>query len=168
MIVTLIYKDIINTLTLPEKIEGQFWIEVEEKKQLISIEGLDNKWIMTSNRKAQILNENKEKIREVELKENDMYTVKIGEEFASIFTEKLTEDRQTYTKLKIDKDIEISIGRNETNEICFKNNFVSSSHAILIYRNKYWIIKDNQSTNGVFINGRKEKATRIGISALVE
>ena len=158
MIVTLIYKDIINTLTLPEKIEGQFWIEVEEKKQLISIEGLDNKWIMTSNRKAQILNENKEKIREVELKENDMYTVKIGEEFASIFTEKLTEDRQTYTKLKIDKDIEISIGRNETNEICFKNNFVSSSHAILIYRNKYWIIKDNQSTNGVFINGRKEKA----------
>src|SRR5699024_5479729 len=112
---------------------------------------------ITSNRKAQILNEKQEKIKEVELTENAMHTIKIEDELALIFTEKLTEDRQTYIKLKIDKDVEISIGRSETNIICFKNNFVSSTHAQLTYRNKYWIVKDNKSTNGIFVNGKREK-----------
>lgn len=157
MIVTLIYKDTINSITLPEKVEGQFWIDTDEKKQVISIEGNENKWAITSNRKAQILNEKQEKIKEVELTENAMHTIKIEDELALIFTEKLTEDRQTYIKLKIDKDVEISIGRSETNIICFKNNFVSSTHAQLTYRNKYWIVKDNKSTNGIFVNGKREK-----------
>ena len=156
MIVTLIYKDTINSITLPEKIEGQFWLDTEGKKQIISIEGNENKWILSSNRKAQILDEKNGKIKEVELKENMMQTIKIEDDLALIFTERLTDDRQTYRKLRVKDDMEITIGRSETNTICFKNNFVSSTHAKLIYKNKYWIIKDNKSTNGIFINGKRE------------
>ena len=43
MIVTLIYKGNLNTITLPSRIEGQFWIGTKEEKDIISIEGIERK-----------------------------------------------------------------------------------------------------------------------------
>ena len=43
----------------------------------------------------------------------------------------------------------------------FKNDFVSAIHAKLSYHNKYWLIKDNISTNGIFVNGKKEKVKEL-------
>ena len=155
MIVTLIYKDTINAITLPQKKEGQFWLGTDEEKEIISIEGSNEKWELKSSKKVKIL-EHKEKT--IELKENTIIKIQKGETIGLIFTEPLTEDRQVYTKKVIKKDIGISIGRSEENAICFKNDFVSSVHAKLAYHNKYWLIKDNNSTNGIFVNGKKEKA----------
>ena len=36
MIVTLIYKEKLNTITLPNKKEGQFWLGTDEEKEIIS------------------------------------------------------------------------------------------------------------------------------------
>ena len=155
MIVTLIYKEKLNTITLPNKKEGQFWLGTDEEKEIISIEGSNEKWELKSSKKVKIL-EHKEKT--IELKENTIIKIQKGETIGLIFTEPLTEDRQIYTKKVIEKDIGISIGRSEENAICFKNDFVSSVHAKLAYHNKYWLIKDNNSTNGIFVNGKKEKA----------
>ena len=155
MIVTLIYKEKLNTITLPNKKEGQFWLGTDEEKEIISIEGSNEKWELKSSKKVKIL-EHKEK--SIELKENSIIKIQKGETIGLIFTEPLTEDRQIFTKKVIKKDIGISIGRSEENAICFKNDFVSSVHAKLAYHNKYWLIKDNNSTNGIFVNGKKEKA----------
>ena len=155
MIVTLIYKDEINSITLPNKIEGKYWIGTKEKKNLIGIEGNENKWVIKSNKKIKVVTENNIEIKSKEINLNTISRVKVGDEIALLFAEELTKDRQKYKKLIIDKDIGISIGRGNENVFCYKNDFVSNVHAKLSYHNKYWLIKDNQSTNGIFVNGKR-------------
>jgi Fe2+ or Zn2+ uptake regulation protein len=36
-----------------------------------------------------------------------------------------------------------------------RNNYVSEQHAIVLFKNNTWFIRDKQSTNGTFINGIK-------------
>jgi pSer/pThr/pTyr-binding forkhead associated (FHA) protein len=62
-------------------------------------------------------------------------------------------------KLK-DKDLktletdkaEITIGRNENNDICIDNLGVSKKHARIFRRNGEYIIEDLKSTNGTLLN----------------
>ena len=53
MFVNLIEPERMFTLTLPEKIKGQYWIRDIDKKgnrrRLLSIEGINNEWIAKSN-----------------------------------------------------------------------------------------------------------------------
>ena len=59
MVVNLIKTDRMFSLTLPEKVKGQFWLnDFDEKgafRQLVSIEGIDGKWYVKSNKKAAII-----------------------------------------------------------------------------------------------------------------
>ena len=66
MIVTIISKKHINTISLPEKIKGQFWLYettdlVEER--LINIEGINDEWIMKSTRQVKIIDTNNSVLR---------------------------------------------------------------------------------------------------------
>ena len=159
MIVTLIYKEHLKTTILPKKVEGQFWLETEDDKQAIGIEAQAGKWYIKSNKKAKILDEKCEEIQKLELVPNMKNTIKIKDEEAILFSEPLTDDRQQYTKKIIKNNAEIKIGRDEiSNTIVFKNKFVSYEHATLEYRNKYWLLRDNDSTNGIFVNGKREKS----------
>lgn len=45
------------------------------------------------------------------------------------------------------------IGRDFTCGVCINDNKVSSQHAILLYRNEKFRIKDNLSVNGTIVNG---------------
>lgn len=166
MLINFIYKDELNTITLPSKIEGQYWINYNNKK-IISIDGNDNAWNLVSNRKAKVLDENDNIQKKTALTKNCLRKIKIGEDIATIFTEPLTENRQKYIRKNISKDIEISIGRENNNVIVFKNDFVSSNHAILTYRNNYWSIKDNNSINGVYVNGKKIKEKNLDFGDVI-
>ena len=157
MIVTLIYKEMLNTITLPSKKEGQFWLGTEQEKEIISIEGNEDRWILKSNKKVSILGMNGINEKSIELKENAIVKVKKEDVEGLIYTEPSTDDRQIFSKKIVKNELEVSIGRSVENIICYKNDFVSSVHAILSYRNKYWLIKDNNSVNGVFVNGKREK-----------
>jgi pSer/pThr/pTyr-binding forkhead associated (FHA) protein len=47
------------------------------------------------------------------------------------------------------------IGRLETNEICIKEQHVSRQHATIEYQDGMFVITDNGSANGVFINDQR-------------
>lgn len=56
----------------------------------------------------------------------------------------------------------ITIGRNPTNDIIINNPNVSSNHAIIIIgESGELILRDLNSTNGTFVNGKKIKETKI-------
>lgn len=56
----------------------------------------------------------------------------------------------------------ITIGRNPTNDIIINNPNVSSNHAVIIIEDTGEIIlRDLNSTNGTFVNGKKIKEKRI-------
>ncbi|HTI13440.1 MAG TPA: FHA domain-containing protein [Dictyobacter sp.] len=47
-----------------------------------------------------------------------------------------------------------SIGRGPTNTITITDNFISSEHTRLWYRNGVWYVQDAGSRNGTFVNGQ--------------
>ena len=72
MKVKLIGKTQIVSLTLPQRVYGNYWITNEAKENLINIEAVNDKWIIKSNSDVKIT-ENNSVIESVELIENQFY-----------------------------------------------------------------------------------------------
>lgn len=161
MIVTLIKKENISTITLPDRISGQVWLtdldEEGNRYDLISIEGINNQWIFKSNKMARLMDSNNAFLKNVIIKPLSFYNLVINgySHKTFVFTEPVTEDRQLFKKLMIRGENEITIGRSDNNDIMFNNRFVSSNHANLTFFKSKWSISDLGSTNGTFVNGHR-------------
>lgn len=161
MIVTLLRQDGMNSISLPEKIKGQYWImdyaPEGEQRSLMSIEGIDNKWMAKSNKKVKLIGNEGQVLREQQLEPYNLYMIQIDDSTTRdyLFVEPVTEDRKQYKKFLITPVGEISIGRAQKNLVCFKNITASSSHATLIRYGKEWAIRDDNSTNGTYLNNSR-------------
>ena len=166
MIVTAISKSHINTISLPGKIKGQFWLyETSDtgNERLVNIEGVSDAWIMKSTRQVKILDSHNNTLKNTAIAPQSIYVLgKPDGEKVFVFTEPITEDRQIFTKYLVKDDVDITIGRTEQNDVCYPNKVVSSKHATLSYRGGKWFIQDTNSTNGTFVNGMR--ATKMELS----
>ncbi|RTZ99175.1 MAG: hypothetical protein DSY90_02005 [Deltaproteobacteria bacterium] len=72
---------------------------------------------------------------------------------------------QDSVSLTIDKS-PISIGRDSSNDIVIPQKVVSSLHATIEYRNGYYFLEDNRSTNGTRLNNRRvEQDTKMKLKS---
>ncbi len=72
---------------------------------------------------------------------------------------------QDSVSLTIDK-ASISIGRDSGNDIIIPEKVVSSLHATIEYRNGYYYLEDNRSTNGTRLNNRRvEQDTKMKLKS---
>lgn len=165
MIVNLITKKDMNTVILPEKVAGQYFLRWEDKGNdyLIEIEAIDEKWILKSNKKAHIIDENN-RVDSVRLLPMSIYWIEIENERYSVFTESESNSQSFFTKYYVESNFQFSIGRNDDNDIIVNNSFVSGHHAFLEYNEGTWFVKDNNSTNYLFVNGKRisEKVLKHG------
>lgn len=72
----------------------------------------------------------------------------------SVFSIVITERGGAQQQLDFD-EAEVSIGRLDDNELCLPKNNVSKHHARLLYKDQRYVIVDQQSTNGTYVNGRR-------------
>ena len=158
MIVTLLRQNGMNSISLPDKVKGRYIIYDYSpdgaSRELLSIEGIDNRWIAKSNKKVRLIGNEGQILKEQELEPYNLYMIRIEESQTSdyLFVEPVTNDRKQYRKYIITPVEEVSIGRAQKNLVCFKNGMVSSSHATLIRKNDSWSIRDDNSTNGTYLN----------------
>ena len=52
-------------------------------------------------------------------------------------------------------EVDIWIGRDESNEIILQDEMISRKHAVIKYQNGDWYLFDNNSSNGVFVDNRR-------------
>lgn len=159
MIVTTISKSHINSISLPERVKGQFWLFATSdsgSERLVNIEGINGEWHMKSTRHVKISDGHGNVLKNIILKSQSIYILenKDGDK-SYVFTEPITEDRQIFTKFLVRDDIDLSIGRTEQNDVFYPNKVVSSKHAILSYRGGRWFVQDTNSTNGTFVNEKR-------------
>ncbi len=171
MIVTTISKDCINTISLPKKVKGQYWLYEKPndvENHLVSIEGINNEWVLKSNRSVKVLDDNGNATKTAVVSPLNIYALsRTGGEKVYVFTEPITEDRQTYTKYMVADNTDITIGRSEQSDICYPNKVVSSKHATLFCRGGSWFIQDTNSTNGTFVNGKSVENTELNVGDVV-
>lgn len=162
MIVTLITNEKLTSITLPEKKEGQYFL-----KDIITIEGSNDTWFLKSNSKIGIIDysNGREEIKKIELIPMHIYHVQLKstKEEMIIFTEPVTDDRQQYKKVVLEENSEITIGRNQSNDIIYSNLFASSKHAKIIYENGNYYLEDLGSTNCTFVNQERVDTIELDI-----
>lgn len=168
MIITLMTREKYNTITLPEKIGGQYWLKYYDNtkgtENSICIEGVAEQWLVKSNKRVLIIDNEGKTLKNTSITPLNVYYLKIdnSEINAFIYTEPVTEDRQVFNKYMIQQEnLELSIGRGTDNDIIFGNKFVSANHAKITYKNKQFTITDLDSANGTFVNEKRIRSNAL-------
>ena len=166
MIVTLITKKRISTISLPNRVSGRYWLldqdEAGQSFQLADIEGIQGQWLIRSSALLALLDDVGVEVDSRTLQDG-MQVINAfrrkDRQKIQLFVEPSTEDRQRYQKYLVNDKCRINIGRASDNQIKFDNRYVSSHHACLIWDKEKWSITDTQSSNGTFVNDRRIATT---------
>lgn len=167
MIVNLIKFNQMFSLTLPNKVKGQYLIsDVDSKgqaRQLARIEAHAGEWILNSNKRLAVYNADGTSIDGVHLTNNSFLNLKIGDsnEKIILFSENVDESRQTLIKIMVREPGVFTIGRNNNNDLCYDYRFVSGEHAKLAFDGERWSIEDLNSRNGIYLNGYRIHSERL-------
>ena len=160
MLVTLIGEQKIFSLHLPEKIAGKYWMLDDEKpmnsNRILAIEADDGgeRWVVKSDRQLKLYDERQAETKRIELAEGKLYQLSFGQDAQTAFllVEAFTEDRGIYKKYVAAQNAVLSIGRENDNNIVISNSYVSSHHGTLSFADGRWVLCDNHSTNGTYVN----------------
>ena len=167
MIVNFVCNDTLNTVILPEKASGQIWLTNSSGHKIVKIEAVNNTWMMkTTSRYVYKIHQKSAAADHPDdikngavLKPHLLILIKCKtspDERIYIFTEEYTPDRITFRKYSVPEDFTISVGSGRKPKILtFENDYVSTDHAVMRFVNNTWFIKDEGSTNGTFVNGRR-------------
>jgi len=161
VLLTLIQKDAIFRLSLPEKCTGQYWVVGANGDgnvgHILGVEGLDGRWVLKSNKTASVLDSEGKKLRDVVLEPNQFYSVQLTKsaEKSMLHTEPATEDRRRFSKYVLPIGSPILIGRAEASQIRFASGLVSTKHAEIVTAGDRLSVKDVGSANGTYVNGRR-------------
>ena len=166
MNITTINKYGIKSLSLPSKVAGQYWLYDYVKggpaSQLVQVEGINGEWLIKSNRYYSICDKQGDEHKSIVVTPHELLYVRneIGDRTV-ILAEQMTDDRKDFTKYLIENDCSIQIGRTEDNDICYNDKSVSSVHATMTCISGQWFIHDEESTNGVYVNGARVSETNL-------
>lgn len=173
MIVNLIKNKQMFSLTLPEKVKGQYWLsDIDERgkyRELISIEAVNNVWLVKSNKLVSILDSQNKPIESIVIKPMSFIKLRLteGNEQIILFAESVDHTRQTFSKIVLKQPDSLFIGRNANNHIFYANMFASGSHAKLTFDGNNWSIKDLNSTNGTYVNGYRVRAMNLSAGDMI-
>lgn len=179
MKLTLFSPDSFSTTILPSKCAGQYWLALRDNpsSRIIAVEGnrsvtedTPDQWILRSNSRYQIISAKGHQINKVTLDYLSVYMISSadGSEKHILYTEPLSDDRKAYHVYKVSvKDATIKIGRNPSCDICYACDYIGSHHATIQFSGSGMTIKDNDSRNGTFVNGKRIQTATLQIGDVV-
>ena len=177
MVVTLLGKNLMYKLSLPQVAVGNYWLsdrEGEKGRKLINIQGIDGEWqIINSNvvevmdfkiidREKNNMRKNEKQIGEsVVLEEYEMYGIRFRgtEELFILYCSPTYEDNLIH--LDIRKKADIYIGKGVHNQIVYTNKMMANTQAQIFQYEGRWMIKNFDNQFGTFVNNKPVKKDTI-------
>lgn len=87
---------------------------------------------------------------------------------AEMLFKEVTDDIEQENIFPVGSSGKITVGRTAANDLVLKSEKMSRHHAVItVYKNKL-LLKDNESTNGTFVNGKKISTKMIHPGDIVE
>lgn len=163
MIVTLITKNKTYSMSLPERVSGQYWLSDTDAqghiRKVLNAEGVQNEWVLQPSEFLTLLDDRGNETNAIRLAPDQTQVISAVDrgtgERNQIYVEPATEGRQIFRKYCLKGECDLSLGRAADNQIVFENKYVSGHHARLIYKDGAWSVVDTQSRNGTFVNGKR-------------
>ncbi len=154
MIVTLLEKERIVNLSLPNKKKGNFWIrDWKIGDKLVSVEANHGEWIAKSSVNMWFVDDKNNRIEKVRLGSFQLYSVKTMKE--DYIAHIMVEPNMHCKRYRIETTDDIWIGRSRENDICLDSIAVSAVHARLSRKKDGWMLFDENSSNGVYVNNSR-------------
>ena len=130
-------KNKIINFVLPNKKIGNFWLADEENKNVININGEDNKWVVTGNKNINVLG-NAENGKVV-LKEKTYFVISKDAEKKLLFADSSSDE--TFDGYVVTEGIPFKLGKGATCDIVVRNPYILDEHIEFNFENNRWTIK---------------------------
>ena len=187
MLVSLIGGKTINRIILPKVVIGNYWltgIEDNEEKKLVNIESQNDKWQISSNGYARIIDPKSLKIGEnglliqnsnliikekIILKPDSMNAITIGYS-NNIYILYCSDVYDKYLKgYNLGQSVqEISIGSDASTDITYNNFLVAKKHARIFASNGKWMLENlDKRENTTYLNNRVIKEQIVPIFLVI-
>ncbi|MBE6155549.1 MAG: type VII secretion protein EssC [Firmicutes bacterium] len=159
MKVKLIGKTQIVSLTLPQRVYGNYWITSENKENLINIEAIDNKWIVKSNSDIKITQDN-HYIEACELIENHFYhffDVTTGEKYR-VFVGETFDSHKLLLQFVDSGNMTFTIGNSSSSEggnpnyISYENPNIHYNQLEITRNNNIYRLRNLYPDVSVYVN----------------
>lgn len=162
VLVSLIKRERIYTVSLPLAINGTYWVSDRDKngneRKLVSIEEKNGEWVLKSNNDNKVIEEDRI-INEVVLKNYSFHYVQIEkEEIALLYCCPVYDPSNIQIEVK--NSSEILIGKSQLCKVIFNLPTVSDEHAKLVFNNGMWQIADLNSKFGTYVNNERVVGAR--------
>ena len=159
MIVTLIKPNEIYEQVLPNKVVGKYWLYdtyENKKRELISIEPIDDCWNIVSNLNASVLGNENVRLQTIKLNPQTLYKLKIsGESNPSfIYCSEFNASTQMFSKFIAPSNVNITIGNSGDDVICYQSSLFTGTVASLV-KKETWELNLNSSFDIVYVNEMK-------------
>ena len=120
-------------LELPINVEGSFTLADNNQNQIISINSSSNGWVMTAASGFSLM-QNSQALPQTLLSEHSYYVLKSDNDKLDnyiVYTEPDCDN--SFKVFSVEKNMQISIGSDNTNDIIYNNPYLSPKHAIIQY-----------------------------------
>lgn len=170
MLITFIGNNKMYRLSLVDGGEGDYWIKDvsgKDEQKLVNIKSKDGKWFIKSSKYSKIVNNkyirisedgisaiaaNNNIMDEVELKEYSKYYIS-PQNSESIYVLFCTSSyEKNVMSYRVNTNEEITIGKNQKNDIVIDDDLVTDYHADLFKKNGRWFIENYDLKTKVFKN----------------
>lgn len=149
-----------KNVTLPWPAAGTYYFDSTDELQLgkyIYLKEEQGKWIAHLTKPAFIRNSRMEINYQAELFHGCIYDLENAGDNYTIFAEFSNGRSNVFHNYRVNRFVDISIGRTPENDIQYTNPLVSRCHATLRWDTKEWFIRDQNSTNGIYVNNKRVK-----------
>ena len=167
MLVTLIGKNTLYKLKLPNEHDGNYWIKNDNETKLVNIFGRKDEWQICSNEQVKILapksitsfniskikDDPKNIINKVVLREGGIYYLALDADPNILFIllcESIYE--RNFIHLQVTDFKNITIGRSQTCDIVYDNPLIEPLQAKIFLNNEKLMIKNFDTNYGTFLN----------------
>lgn len=154
----LVFKNRYIQLQFSDVVEGKYYLSDyldSDKKSIIYLENKDQNWFLGSNKDKQIYTSDMSNTMYTQILDCQKYLLCVGGEKCVIFPEKINYYDNVFHNYQIIGSEKITIGRSNDNDIVCDNSNVSRHHAIIYIKYNHFYIKDTESANGTYVNGRR-------------
>ncbi|MCR4691232.1 MAG: type VII secretion protein EssC [Lachnospiraceae bacterium] len=122
-----------------------------KKDVILKLEVVNDAWVFLEDPTYSVIKESESYERKT-LQNGDVIQIYTENEVVSVLVRKITQAFHVFQKISIENQTAITIGKNETNLICYDySGLVSREHAILTKGPGGWQIT-NKGTNGLCVN----------------
>ena len=157
--------DELTSLWIPTAPQGRYMFSNSRVSRHLVIEARSNVWYVACRYPLAIFHPDGN-VSSCELKAGEIIYLLMGDWKGVMFCEELDRDSQTFNNYRL-LTKRLSIGRLSDNDIACSSSLVSRHHAAITREGSEWRIEDLNSSNGVYVNGRRISSTNLDVGDAV-